>query len=93
MTLHAATFLTYNIVVIVLFVGHYFYTVQTNDATAEQKKQVRRVCLIAWICTSYANFLAQLCMIWIFLQFRHRSEPDRATRVTRATRMTEDFDE
>lgn len=82
MTLHAVSFSLYNLAVIVLNVSYYFFTTLSKHATAEEKQKITRWTLIAWIGTCYTNFIAQLCLIWIFLQFRHRSQPDRATRLT-----------
>jgi len=74
MTIHAVSFSLYNFAIIVLYVGYFIYLQIPLDAPADYRFKVTRYCLIAWIGTTYTNFAAQLCLIWIFLQFRNKSE-------------------
>jgi hypothetical protein len=80
MIVHALSFILYDLSILVYYVSFYIFTSKATTATPEELKNLYRDSLITWICTAYFSFLSQLCMIWIFLQFRHRSEPDRATR-------------
>lgn len=82
MIIHAVSFSLYLTAIVMFYIMYYIYTVESRTASAERMKVIRRYALITWIGTCYTNFIAQLCMIWIFMQFRHQSEPDRKTRVT-----------
>lgn len=80
MTIHAVSFSLYNIAVIVLYASYFYYLKETYDLPDDDPKVIkaRRDALIAWIATTYTNFVAQLCLIWIFLQFR--VNPDNRER-------------
>lgn len=78
MIIHSLSFSLYNAAIIVYYI---FFTVfQTTVEYIETPDGL--VCnnprwettwansLIAWITTTYTNFVAQLCLIWIFLMFR-----------------------
>lgn len=65
MTIHSVSFSLYNIAVCVYYAELFVYDIsQSNDAT--------RNGLIAWTFVTYTSFVSQLCLIWIFLQFRSK---------------------
>ena len=72
MTVHAVSFSLYNISIIVFYIFYYQYLTESN----ENKKSRRREVLIAWIVSSYMTFAAQICLNWIFLQFRSKEEKE-----------------
>lgn len=60
---HGIIFAFYIVSIVVFYYFYYIYTISTSlDA--------KRECLIAWIVTTYMNFLVQLAMIAIFLQLK-----------------------
>jgi uncharacterized membrane protein YqjE len=67
MYLHGISFSLYNLSIILLYT---FYTLWLLDENPTRARNAFYV----WIVTTYTNFIAQLCLIWIFLQFREKEE-------------------
>lgn len=65
MMIHSVSFSLYNLAIAVYYVVYFFFEANQNASTWQYA-------LIAWISTTYTNFAAQLCLIWIFLQFRNK---------------------
>ena len=69
MIIHSVSFSLYNLAIVVYYAFYFNYELQL---TASSFKSA----LYAWTVTTYTNFFAQLCLIWIFLQFRTKKERD-----------------
>lgn len=72
MTIHAVSFSMYIIAIIVQFYFNFVYI----NASSETKVKATRNNLLANLGVRYTSFVAQLCLIWIFLQFREKDERD-----------------
>lgn len=77
------SFTLYNVSIIGLYTSYLIYSFRMmGNPDPAEVQIVRRYCLIAWISTCFTNFVAQLCLIWIFLQFRPHTdqEPEKTMR-------------
>lgn len=68
MIIHSVAFSAYNLAIIVYYMELYVY-----DSGGQTTEAIHNG-LLAWSFVTYTNFLSQACLIWIFLQFRSRSE-------------------
>lgn len=68
MIIHSVSFSLYNVAIIVYYAELYVY-----DSAGQTPESIHNG-LIAWSFVTYTNFVSQLCLVWIFLQFRSKSE-------------------
>ena len=84
MIIHSLSFTLYNLAIIIYYI---FFTIFETTTEYLENDGVK-ICnnprwsetwansLIAWNATTYTNFFAQLCLVWIFLLFRPRAEEE-----------------
>jgi hypothetical protein len=72
MVIHSVSFSLYNIAIIVYYAELYVYDV---NALSDPSEAIHNG-LIAWSSVTYTTFISQLCLIWIFLQFRSKAEKE-----------------
>jgi hypothetical protein len=97
MIIHSLSFTLYNLAIIIYYIfftiyettPEYYdnYGVKTCNNPRWQKTWANS--LIAWIVTTYTNFFAQLCLIWIFLLFRPRAEEEDIGRAMTVAELDE----
>lgn len=103
MTIHAGSFLLYNFSIVFFYGSYLFYFERKKTATEEEIPQLTRTLFISWIVVCYTNFVAQICLVWIFLQFRERQKEEQRAEpkptivencsVTRISSLDTDADE
>jgi hypothetical protein len=76
MIIHSVSFSLYNLAIIIYYVFFFVFELRTAYGTQSQIDTAWVNCLIAWCVTTWTNFFAQLCLIWIFMQFRPKEEKE-----------------
>ena len=74
MTIHSVSFSLYILTIVIFYVFYFYFIKIEEDAANNERQKKTRICLMAWISTTCTNFIAQLCLIWIFMQFRQKEE-------------------
>jgi len=79
MSLHAVSFSLYSLAIVVYYAALFLLNLSYNNpnTTPEQFYQARVRFYITTIIVCYTNFAAQLCLIYIFLQFREKNDQPR----------------